>query len=193
MPARQRLIDFFELRPCFTLWSLCILWWLYIFYEVEKLFHFDWFRIIAGPAAPSWFLASGWSNAFFTLLRVVVLLAVVRLLLDVLLKFVMPSRDSELHRQRTWVQDALAFFDLRPFYTRWWLQVLWWLFLLSVLRTVYILVLSYISLWSPARPIDSLYRFAVGMLGPLTWTAGVRLLIEAALISHSRDSGTATP
>jgi hypothetical protein len=40
--------DFFELRPFFTLWSLRVVWWLYIFFELEKLFRYNWFRIITG-------------------------------------------------------------------------------------------------------------------------------------------------
>ncbi len=190
----RRLIDFFELRPFFTLWSLRVVWWLYIFFELEKLFRYNWFRIITGPSAPSWFLASGWSNAFFTLLRVLVLLAIVRLLLDVLLKFLMSSRGPEARAPRSWGQDAVAFLDLRPFYTPWWLQVFWWLFVLSVLRSVYIQVISHVPalinvpvlpMQSVPQSLDRWFRFIVGLLGPLTWLVGGRLLVEAALMSQA--------
>ena len=149
----RRLIDFIELRPFITLWSLRVVWWLYIFFELEKLFRYNWFRIITGPSAPSWFLAP-----------------------------------------RSWGQDAVAFLDLRPFYTPWWLQVFWWLFVLSVLRSVYIQVISHVPalinvpvlpMQSVPQSLDRWFRFIVGLIGPLTWLVGGRLLVEAALMSQA--------
>ena len=188
MPVWRRLVDFFELRPFFTLWIVRVVWWLYIFKQIEWLTYIKWTTIIV-PRGPSWFLASGWSNAFFTLLNTMVLLMTARLAIEVLLKFVMPSHDADPPRLRSWGQEALAFFDLRPFYTSWWLQLFWWLFLLSTLRTLYIYVIGNLP-WS-FQPLSvehwyRWFRFGVGLLGPLTWLVGVRLLIEAALMSQPR-------
>lgn len=179
MAALRRLTDFFELRPTLSMALLRLCWWLYILLEVERLFRIDWFRIITSPNSPSWFLASGWSNAFFTLLRVVVVLATVRLFIDVVLKFITPSRGDPPATPPSWGQEALAFFDLRPFYTRWWLRVFWLLFLLSMLRTIYIQAVSGAWPFAP-KSLESWFRYAIGFVGPLTWTVGVRLLIEAA-------------
>ena len=186
MPVWRRLTDFFELRPFFSLWTARVVWWVYIFMEVARLSRIKWMTILAPPGAPSWFLASGLSNAFFAVFRVVVLLMTVRLLIEVLLKFVTPRHHPETPRQRSWSEDASAFFDLRPFYTAWWLQVFWWLFILSMLRAVYIYILGNVPWEAQHVPFDHWFQFGVGLLGPLTWLVGVRLLIEAALMSQPR-------
>ena len=89
MRALRTILDVLELRPVFTLRAIQVAWWIYI---AERLYSTHWGLLrtmtARGPAPTAY----KWFEFAFTPLRVLVALATVRLLLDVLLAILMPSR-----------------------------------------------------------------------------------------------------
>jgi hypothetical protein len=176
MPAVRWMLDFLELRPVFTLRLAQVCWWLYI---LAKLYFTPWgvYRIITSAGPASW--RYNWLEALYQPFRVLVLLATARLLLDVLLAILWPERQMPRAPQPLG-RELLAFLDLRPFFTRWWIQVFWWLYLLNFLHSLY----GYTFIGRPyfnTATLDDWARLFRGFLENGVWLVGVRLLVEAAL------------
>ena len=179
MPALQAILDFLELRRVFALRAIQVVWWLYL---CQRLYGTNWgfSRIMTtrGQPVAQYF---SWFDFFFTPVRVLVALATVRLLLEVLLAFLMPASRPTV--DRTLGQDLLAFLDLRPFFTRWWLQIFWWLYLLTFLRSAYPYFV-FTPPWVYAGSIVDWVNFFNGLLNHVLWLVGVRLLVETALYAR---------
>ena len=178
MPGLQKLLDFLELRPVFALRAVQVFWWLYIF---ERLYRTNWryLHTVAGRSPPDSYWRYDWFEWLFTPLRTLVALATVRLLLDVLLALLMPS-SQQTSSHPSLGQELLAFVDLRASLTRWWVQVFWWLFLLTTMRAIYPYFL-FGNLWSLGSYSYWSY-FINGIADQLLWLIGVRLLVEVALM-----------
>jgi hypothetical protein len=181
MPVLRTILDFLELRPVFTLLAVQVFWWLYI---LEKLYSTHWglTRTFAGRSPAPWLY--NWFEFAFTPLRVLVALATARLLLEVLLALLMPAA-RPLRRHPSLGQELLAFVDLRPFFNRWWLQMFWWLYLLTFLRAIYP-YFFFSPPWVFAFSAADWFRFFHALINPLIWLVGVRLLIEVALALQTR-------
>ena len=65
------------------------------------------------------------------------------------LRYLMPDLAATTPRDTTLGQELLAFLDLRPFFTHWWTQVFWWLYMLTFLRSVYP-YFAFMSPWAAA-------------------------------------------
>jgi hypothetical protein len=78
-------------------------------------------------------------------------------------------------------QEFIAFIDLRPFFTRWWLRMLWWLYLLDALRIACGIIAFNFPPLHVVDPIWAWAWFLEGFLGLIAYTAGLRLLIEVAM------------
>jgi hypothetical protein len=177
MSAIRRFLDFLELKPVFTLRVVQVCWWLYV---AEQLFRTHWgvYQVITGKGAASWQL--NWLHAAFTPLRVLVALATIRLLLDVLLALLLPSDRRTARDGQALGGELLAFLDLRPFFTRWWLHVFWALYLLTFLYSLYLNTHIGSAWLATATPGDWMRLFQT-LLEKMIWLFGVRLLIEVAL------------
>jgi hypothetical protein len=139
----QNFAGFFALRPFFTLQTLRLFWWLYIVAELLRLVLHLATYAVAGSFPPSPYRYM-WHNVVAAPLMTLVVIATVRLLLEVLIDLTPALAQSEpaTAGARSLLDDLMAFLELRPFFTPWWLQVFWWLFLLTVLADVY----GYVSL-----------------------------------------------
>ena len=185
----RRLADFLLLRPFFTLWSLRVFWWMYIFVELDRLYrqinqvlhHAEFFPI----TSTIW----NWVNLIHAPFYYFVEIATVRLLLDLVVPLIWPTLKAQIRPNRHFVsQEAIAFLDFASFFTPQGLRWFWGFFLLQMLPVLYRSVA-----WNYPDPrfdgqIGVWFDFLIGLLGPLLYMAGVRLLIEAALLSRSDRS-----
>jgi hypothetical protein len=82
-------------------------------------------------------------------------------------------------------QSLVRFFELRPFFTLWWLRVFWLIFLLSQLRGIYLVVrYSYPHVGSTV--FESWVRLFFSLLDKAVYIIAVRLLLEVAIILLTR-------
>lgn len=185
MPVVRWILDFLELRPVFTLRLAQAVWWLYI---AERLYFTPWgfYRIItsSGPASSLY----NWFDAFFTPFRVLVMLATVRLLIDVLLAILWPHR-REPQEPQSFGRELLAFLDLRPFFTRWWAQLFWWFYLLTFLHSLYPYTTIGLTFFNTATLTDW-WRLFQSIAEKIAWLVGVRLLVEAAIKMQASPAKT---
>jgi hypothetical protein len=105
-----------------------------------------------------------------------------RLLIEVLMRFVpaVAPRIGSPRYPETLGQEFMAFIDLRPFFTRWWLRVLWWLYLLDALRVAYGNIAFNVPPPHVVDPVRAWAWFLEGFLGLAAYTGGLRLSIEVA-------------
>jgi hypothetical protein len=182
----RRLADFLLLRPFFTLWSLRVFWWMYIFVELDRLyrqinqvFHHAEFVPITSTI---W----NWVNLIHAPIYYFVEITTARLLLDLVVPLIWPALQAQDRPNRHSVlQEIIAFLDFAPFFTPQGLRWFWAFFLLQMLPVLYRSVA-----WNYPDPrfdgqIGLWFDFLIVLLGPLSYVAGVRLLIEAALLSRS--------
>jgi hypothetical protein len=171
MQALRSVIDFFALRPFFTLRSLRALWWIYILVWGFELYDGLNRRLTHLPGATvfPWFRAFRWLDvALFPLVACAAIMAT-RLLVEVLMNLLsIPSRNMDLQRRPPSVWQTLeAFVALTPFVTRRWLERFWWFFLI---------VMGWIVISNVVLGPSILNS----ILGTVAYVASVRLLLESA-------------
>jgi hypothetical protein len=96
----RRLADFLLLRPFFTLWSLRVFWWMYIFVELDRLYrqinqvlhHAEFFPI----TSTIW----NWVNLIHAPIYYFVEIATVRLLLDLVVPLIWPTLKAQIRPNR---------------------------------------------------------------------------------------------
>ena len=185
MSALRRSLDFLELRPAFTLRVVQLFWWLYI---AERLFSAHWgvYQLVTATGPVSW--QFNWFHAAVSPVRILVTLATARLFLEVLFMLLWPERRNARDTQSLG-SELLAFLDLRPFFTRFWLHVFWTLYLLTFLYSLY-LNTDIGLLWFKVATQGDWMRLLQGLLREMLWLIGVRLLIEAALKMQTPTNDT---
>lgn len=171
MRALRLAIDFFALRPFFTLWSLRVLWWIYIFAWVYELYYDFYRRLGAMPGANflPWLRVFSWVDLALLPLSACVAIMAARLFLEVIINILsIANRNLDFQRPPRSAWPTLeGFIALTPFVTREWLEFFWRLFLIVTSWVVTANVVLGVS------PLSS-------VLGGVTYAAGVRLLVELA-------------
>lgn len=191
MGVLQRLLDFLELRPFFTMRSLRIFWWMYIAVELRRLYFQIW-QIFFGPVYRS-------IQTFINPLDTFMQIAATRLLLEILLALAAccaAKYGARVLQRSQPAESALAqlraFFDLGPCFTTRLLKIFWFMFLIIQLRAVFFILQPGVALWRPDEWAFDVWGTMLTQLVYVTaYTAGMRLLVEVQRVFLGRDEAAA--